>query len=121
MGVRRKSIGLFLIGIGLMAGGCRQQKLPEGVLTRQQMTALLVDVYLAEARLSSYTIPNDSSFKLYRPFQDSLLKKMNISDSSVKKSYQYYFEHPKEFEMIYDAVIDTLSLREQKVKTGQLQ
>lgn len=82
------------------------------------MTVMLVEVYLSEARLSSYPISSDSSFKLYRPFHDSVLKRFDIADSSLKKSYQYYFEHPKEFEAVYDAVIDSLSLREQKVKTG---
>jgi hypothetical protein len=34
----------------------------------------------------------------------------------LKKTYAYYLAHPAELEKIYDSVIDTLALREQRLK-----
>lgn len=113
-----KNIIFFFLAAALSLTGCKKNELPKGVLDKAQMTSMLVEVYLAEARLTSYPITNDSSFRLYKPFEESLFRKMGISDSTVSKSYRYYFEHPRELEAIYDAVIDSLSLREQKTRTS---
>ena len=44
----------------------------------------------------------------------NFLRLVNLPDSSLKKTYQYYGDHPKEMEEVYDALIDSLSLREQR-------
>jgi len=69
---------------------------------------------MAEAKLNNYSIPYDSANKLFIPFEESVLKKYGVSDSTLYKTYQYYFDHPKEMEKIYEIVIDSLSLRERK-------
>jgi hypothetical protein len=51
---------------------------------------------------------------LYLAHQPDLLKKFNISDTTLRETYQYYLNNPKDLEEVYTAVIDTLSLREQK-------
>jgi len=45
-----------------------------------------------------------------------LLQAKGIPDSILKKTYSYYLAHPKELEQVYDAVIDTLVLRDQRIK-----
>ena len=86
----------------------------KGVLTKQELTTFLIEMYLAEARLDNVPIGRDSAIKLFIPYEDKLMKKFNIADSTLKKTYQYYLEHPKEMEEIYDVLIDSLSLREQR-------
>jgi Domain of unknown function (DUF4296) len=97
---------------------CSREAKPPGILSRQEMTNLMVDLYLAEAKLSTANISRDSASHLFRPFEDSLLKRRGISDSLLKQNYSYYLDHPKEMEMILDALIDTLSLREQRLSTS---
>lgn len=99
-----------------IASSCGKEKLPEGVLSKEELAALMVKIYLAEARLSVSLVPRDSADKLFHPFQEKLLKDKGLSDSGMSKTYQYYLSHPKDLELIYDSVIDTLSLREQKAK-----
>lgn len=77
---------------------------------------LMVDVYLAEARISSVQISRDSAIKLFYPYEDSLVTRKGLSDSLLMVNYQYYLQRPKELESILDAVIDTLNLREQRIK-----
>lgn len=78
------------------------------------MSSLLVDLYIAESRITISRIPRDSAYLVLKPYEDSVLYRRGITDSTLKKSYAYYLEHPKVMEQILDAVIDTLSLREQR-------
>lgn len=109
--VRKKNFWLFFI---LLAVGCRGQSAPEGILSKSEMSSLLVDLYIAESRITISRIPRDSAYLVLKPYEDSVLYRRGITDSTLKKSYAYYLEHPKVMEQILDAVIDTLSLREQR-------
>lgn len=93
---------------------CQKNEKPKEVLTQAQLSALLVEVYLAEAKLDAIAKPKDTAIKYFLPFEEKLLKRLNVSDSVLKKTYSYYLEHPKELEQVYDSVIDTLTLREQR-------
>lgn len=107
---------LLLLFISVTFFSCGKEKLPEGVLSKEELSALMVKIYLAEARLSVLLVPRDSAEKLFNPFQEKLLKEEGLSDSVMSITYQYYLNHPKDLEEIYDSVIDTLSLREQRSK-----
>jgi hypothetical protein len=37
-----------------------------------------------------------------------------VSDTVFRKSFDYYMERPREMELIYTALVDTLQLREQR-------
>lgn len=110
---RRK---IWIIGMILVLGfgACQRDKEPEGILSKEQLSALFVEFYLAEARIGNTTVVKDSALQLFLPFEESFLSEKGISDSVLRKTYTYYFSNPSKLEGIYDAVIDTLSLREQK-------
>jgi len=36
----------------------------------------------------------------------------------MKQTYAYYLAHPKELEQVYDSVIDTLMVRDQRLAHG---
>jgi len=80
------------------------------------MAAVIVDIYLAEARLNGSLMVRDSARQVFKPYEDKLLAQKGVNDSTLKKSYEYYLDHSSELEKIYDSVIDTLALREQRVK-----
>lgn len=108
----------FWIGVAAMALwviSCSEPERPPAVLDQGQMTSLLVEVYLAESRISLQNIAKDSGYRYFVPFEDSLLRKRAISDSALRKSYEYYLSHPAELEKIYAAVVDSLNLRLQQV------
>ena len=106
----------WLVSMALAFGivACRTDKEPEGVLNEEQLSALFVEFYLAEARLGNTTTVRDSALQLFIPFEESFLKEKGVSDSVLRKTYTYYFNNPSKMEQVYDAVIDTLSLREQR-------
>jgi hypothetical protein len=101
----------------MLSTSCREkEKETKGILTKTELSAFLIEMYLAEARIDNLSIVKDSAIKLFLPYEEKLMKKFNLADSTLKKTYQYYIDHPKEMEMVYDAVIDTLNLREQRGK-----
>jgi hypothetical protein len=89
---------------------------PALVLPREKLTALIIEMYLAEAKMDATSFSRDSTIKFFIPQEKKLLQKLGITDSTLKITYDYYLQHPKEFEEVYDAVIDSLNLQEQKIK-----
>jgi hypothetical protein len=110
-----KALSIFILASAL---SCQMKERPKEILTQEQFSALLVDVYMAEAKLETLPLVKDSSIKYFLPFEEKLLKKKGIADSVLRETYAYYMAHPKEFEQIYDSVIDSLALREQR--TGKI-
>lgn len=99
---------------GLMCASCSKEQRPTDILPQDELTRIMIEFYLGEAKLNNYSIPHDSASKLFIPYQESVLKKYGVSDTTLHKTYQYYFDHPTELEKIYEMVIDSLSLRERK-------
>ena len=107
----RKILIIFILGVML---SCQTKEKPKLVLTQAQLSSLLVDVYLAEARTETIPKMRDSIIRYFLPFEQKLLQGQGISDSVLKVTYTYYMSNPKELEQVYDSVIDTLVLREQR-------
>ena len=104
---------IFMI-VALLLLGCGNEEKPKGILSQDEMVSLMVEVYLAEARISTTGLPRDSAAKLFEPYESALLAKRGITDSILHANYAYYLQKPDELEKILDAVIDTLNLREQR-------
>jgi hypothetical protein len=110
--------GLICILIVLIfTVGCKQEKTPAGILNKEEYAEYLVNVYVAEAKLNTFAITPDSAMRLFIPFEHSLVKKFDVSDSVIHKTYQYYLAHPDQLEEVFTSVIDTLNLREQKANS----
>ncbi|MFM8740099.1 MAG: DUF4296 domain-containing protein [Cytophagales bacterium] len=107
-------LGLLVL-VFMAACGGREEK-SAAVLTKEKLTALIIEMYLAEAKMDATSLPRDSTIKFFVPREKKILEKLGIPDSTLKITYDYYLQHPKEFEEVYDAVIDSLNLREQQIK-----
>ena len=46
--------------------------------------------------------------------ENKVFEKAAISDSLFRKSFDYYMERPREMELIYTALVDSLQLKEQR-------
>lgn len=112
--ISRISLTILIIG---MLGACQKEKRPVGVLSPRELTKVMMELYLAEARANGQGMVKDSVMKYFKPAEQKLLGREGVSDSIMRITYQYYIERPEEFEKIYDSVIDSLSLLEQKEKS----
>jgi Domain of unknown function (DUF4296) len=109
---------LSVVFLFLVCCACGPSKKPERVLTQPQLSELLIDIYMAEARLEMVHLPKDSTIRFFIPFEQKLLQAKGIPDSVLKSTYAYYLSHPKELEQVYDAVIDTLTVRDRRLSHG---
>ena len=87
------------------------------MLTRPEMVSALLDVYVAEQKIVILNLPRDSAEFLFKKLNAKVLESKNVSDSLLKKSFDYYLANPKQLEEIYSALVDSLNLREQRSTT----
>lgn len=90
------------------------EKRPEGILTREQMVEVMEEVYIAEEKVNQLGLPRDSSREIASIMTSKVFEKAGVKDSVFKRSFDYYMEHPRQMELIYSALVDTLQLREQR-------
>ncbi len=103
----------FLAFLIISLTGCaRERKLPDGLLTADQMVPFLIDIHIAEAKIKVLKLDRDSSQAFFRRLEEDTYQKHQITDSIYLTSYDYYLEHPDLMVEIYERVIDSLSLRE---------
>jgi hypothetical protein len=107
--------GLLLVAIFAVAFSCKKERPAQGIMTKAQMVDWMMTLYIAEARLLTLPMTRDSVYKIFVPFRDSMLAQKNLQDSTLRNSFQYYLDRPAELESIYDIMIDSLSLREQRL------
>lgn len=105
-----------ILAIFLLA--CDHEKTPPGVLNKEEMARALTELYVREARVNVAGISVDSASALMDYYQTLYAQKHGMSDSTLAISFQYYLERPKALSDIYDVVIDTLALREQRLNSG---
>jgi hypothetical protein len=99
---------------------CRKQQ-ETGVLSHARMAELLTDFYLKEAVLQRSGVNTDSALIILTHLRSAFAGQQGIQDSIIDISFRYYLAHPEELDAIYETVIDTLSLREQRVSSKRTQ
>jgi len=72
------------------------------------------EIYIAEEKINHLALSRDSSKKVFMIMQSKLFENAGVTDTVFRKSFDYYMEHPKQMELIYTALVDTLQLREQR-------
>ena len=104
---------LFLVTVCLVIS-CAKPKAPEGVLTQPEMVKALMDIYITEEKVNRLALNRDSAVELFDSLKVRTFERLDIKDSVFKQSLNYYTRRPKEMELIYTALVDSLQLREQK-------
>lgn len=96
----------------LMAVACSSDRLPESVMTEEQMIKYLVDLHITESSVQNLRLKADSAKVVFATREKYLLKEHEITDSIFIKSYNYYLNNPERLESIYSAVVDSISLKQ---------
>jgi uncharacterized paraquat-inducible protein A len=104
----------------LAVSGCSKNAKPPGLLSQEEMVRTMTDMYLVEQKVSTVGVTRDSTVALMRYMTPIVFKDAATSDSVFRLSFDYYMEHPKIMEEIYNALIDSLNLREQKMISNEL-
>ena len=92
---------------------------PLNLMTKEQMVAFLIDSHLTEGGLQTIKIEGDSLKLMFLDLEKELYIRHQIDSEQFMNSYHYYLEEVNDLSEIYDAIIDSLSLREKLLNSGQ--
>lgn len=112
--------GQFLSTIILLAvlfGDCSgKQRLPKDLLSKEEMTHVMIQIHLLEAKMGRLSLRIDSAKKVYRHFEGELLRELKVDSAVFANSFDYYSKNPEVFTKIYNAVVDSLMEMESREK-----
>ena len=106
-------IKLFIVSI-LFFSSCKptseeDEVVPENVLSEERLVKILTDAYLAEGAsgINVKNVPGEKfdSAYVFNPLKDNRVDRV-VFDSSMA----YYTRHPKKLKVIYDKILDKLSV-----------
>lgn len=111
----RRMIGIIVFGmVILLASACGESSKPEGILTEKQMVNVMTELYLAEEKANRLAIPYDSIKEVFPLFSAKAFEKTGITDSTFRRSLDYYMSKPEQLENIYTILVDSLNLKAQR-------
>ena len=92
-----------------------EETIPSTVLSEEQLINVLTDAYLAEGA-SGINVKSVNGEKFDSAYVFNPLKDNNIDKAQFDSSMAYYTKHPKKLKIIYDKVLDKLSIIQAKGK-----
>lgn len=114
-GLLYKRAIVFCVVLSVLLGSaCDQAERDPAILSHEEMVKILTEIYLTEQKVNRLGLPRDSAESEFERFKKMVFKKKDISDSLFRKSFDYYMDRPKEMELIYTALVDSLGLMEQR-------
>lgn len=96
------------------------EKLPDGVVAREKMPELLVDIHLMDAHMA--TKPIDSIRKSFFATYETVFQRHGIDSTIFDQSIRYYASRPTELNEIYQevaAVIDSSIKEDEAIRAAQ--
>jgi hypothetical protein len=108
---------IHLISLVILAFACvKKSEIPENIISKQDMSTLMVDIHLLESKVSNLNLPTDSAMQVYRKFEKEIFEKHDTDSLQYAESVRFYSMNPELYHDIYEIVVDTLIVRE-KSKT----
>ncbi|WP_254152399.1 DUF4296 domain-containing protein [Chryseosolibacter indicus] len=111
---------IIILAASLSVSSCtRSEKLPAGILAKEEMIKILKEVYISEEKVNRLGLNRDTSEKVFNYMEGKVYEKYGVPDSVFDASFDYYMDRPKEMEQIYTALVDSLQLMEQRAPSTQ--
>ena len=110
----RKHIFLFFSAL-IFLGACTDDT-PDGILKRDKMTNLMIDMHIVDGSLYNIDAPNaDSLYKYGTGRYTELFKRHHTDPKQFDKSLKYYSIHPEKFEKMYADIIKKLQSKSDSI------
>ena len=88
---------------------------PENLIKEEKMIEMMLDMHLAEAIFQNQRYQDSAILKTTSAdFYYSVLEEYNVPDTLFEKSFVYYASNPRQFEKMYQDVMNKLSEMEQQ-------
>ncbi|MBI4645029.1 MAG: DUF4296 domain-containing protein [Bacteroidia bacterium] len=84
-----------------------------------KIALILVDMHLADATLNIVNL--NQQVKNFKPegYYNEILKKYRYSRKELELSIDYYSRHPEEFDIVYEKVLNRLSILEGNISQSK--
>ena len=109
----------FLLFTLLALVGCAEKKpqKPADLLAPGKLTSILADIHIAESRVEEMRVHPDTAKVVFTRLQKEIYQKQGVTEKEFNKTYDYYLNHVAELDKIYEALIDTLGMREVRMNS----
>lgn len=104
----RKYINLFFSALIFLLA-CNST--PNGIIKRDRMTSLLVDIHLTDGGLMNVIQVPDTLYKYGNARYLAVFKKYDTDSNQFRRSYKYYTTQPEVFAAMYDDVLKALQIK----------
>lgn len=111
----KKINNYILIGLtALIIQSCSAPKvtIPNDVLSKENMVAILTDIHLAESAVTLKFTNKDTSMLQAAEYNNFIFKNHKTTKEQFNKSYDFYVAHPDILNKIYDDVLTELSKKQ---------
>ncbi len=115
--IGRRPLAGLLIGLLLLSACHTTDSAPPDLLPPAELVPLLADLHLAEACAQHASRAPDTIQALYEKLEADIYQRRHLTRARFNASYRYYANRPDELESIYATLVDTLGLREVKVRS----
>ncbi|NME67311.1 DUF4296 domain-containing protein [Flammeovirga aprica] len=87
-----------VLALGLLLIGCGPEKpqAPADLVPKDKMVEVLIDLYKAEATVSTQHLPKDEAMNAYQQLEGGVYSKNDIDSAAFNKSYAYYLKEDVE-------------------------
>jgi hypothetical protein len=109
-----KTATVLVLAVLLLFSCEKEVRKPAGILSKEEMVSVLTELYIVEERMNRLNLPADTSKLVFEVMEANVYEKTGVPDSVFKSSFDYYLDDPKEMELIYTALVDSLQLKEQR-------
>ncbi|MDX5420983.1 MAG: DUF4296 domain-containing protein [Hymenobacteraceae bacterium] len=89
------------------------------MIEKERMVRILADVHMAEAQVEHALVYPDTALMTFNHQQQLILDKHGVSQEEFRDTYRYYLVNVKEMDALYETIIDTLSVREAKIRASK--
>lgn len=110
-----KNLFLLLLAVLFITACSKEAEKPDKLLTKETMVRVLADMHVAEAKVKNMRVSTDSARQVYSIYELKIFDQWNITPEEYTRSYEYYLTSYDEMTAMQNALIDTLSRRQQKV------
>ncbi|HNP19917.1 MAG TPA: DUF4296 domain-containing protein [Fulvivirga sp.] len=111
---------IILLFACLMIVGCtRTKEIPNDIMKPNEMVPVLLDIYLAESQITELRLNRDTTASIFQTYEGLIYDSLNVDREKYKKSLTYYYDHTDQLEIIYEAILDTLTKRDSRLRSMQ--
>ncbi|QCK14403.1 hypothetical protein DCC35_06445 [Mangrovivirga cuniculi] len=110
---------LFLTLIFLSFGSCSEdnsEDKPENLIDKEKMISIQKELYILDSEVNYVSGSVDSQRTVFKIYEDSIFERFGVDSTTYFESYQWYLKNPDELKDVTNAVIDSLTLEEQKLE-----